>query len=579
MSGYLKHVQEVIGGGEADPLQLVLDALLRWALEPLRVVTHSPGWPGFPITLPGEDRRSSESEALQTTAGLAGRTPTSMLSNLIPASRRPLRSCSTAGESFRGAADPSRHPTGCLSSNPLRDRSPGRLSPFGMDVVERRGGGSSARNATQGLGATGGLVELHSRSPPPPVRDASSSAFPLHHHEATASRGTHRSPRPLGYGREGLGASTPWFLQVESRWPPVTTGRGAPSAIDNVQGDCGDSGPATSYVNRGWEPDGRQADPAFLSDSPPGRRKGASWSVAGDRAAGIPATSIEGDPRGTEPVNDVTTASLELEDRDFLGGALSLQGYLQDFSALYGGGVFGIFQDPSIAPQGELFDQSENNSEKLGLRLTWDGRPLEGLPIDLVTGVDLLRDRTFQSLAQTNRNWVPETTCRNSGPIAQADLDLAGACDPPPPRLRWDFASLDSSPHFNSIRRKTAPTLPAVRALWQGPPTFNQALFNVWCGGCAGWRGCGSNGTFAHGPIHAGCGGGVILRWGVPSPGTAVWKSFLSLEPLVETDEAWEFGSGALHRAHPLRMTVSAPVGLRHPPGPQCGWGYSRSLR
>src|SRR5690606_25814296 len=131
--------------------------------------------------------------------------------------------------------------------------------------------------------------------------------------------------------------------------------------------------------------------------------------VVGDRTAGIPTTSISGSPEGEEPVNDVTTMSLDYEHTAVAGGTLSAKAYVQDFSALYGGGRFATFQDPLIAPVGQVFDQSENNSEKLGTRLTFARSGLASDRADLIAGFDFLRDRTYQRLVVTDRNWVPQT--------------------------------------------------------------------------------------------------------------------------------------------------------------------------
>ena len=59
-------------------------------------------------------------------------------------------------------------------------------------------------------------------------------------------------------------------------------------------------------------------------------------------------------------------------------------------------GSFATFQDPRIAPVGQLFDQSENNSEKLGTRLTYARGSLAGAPLDLVTGFDFRGDAAYQ---------------------------------------------------------------------------------------------------------------------------------------------------------------------------------------
>src|SRR3546814_1296209 len=93
-------------------------------------------------------------------------------------------------------------------------------------------------------------------------------------------------------------------------------------------------------------------------------------SVPVDRDAGIPVTSRRGAPEGEPALNDVLTMSLDYTHRDLLGGTFTSQLYRQDFKATYGGDRFAIFQDPAIAPVGTLFDQSQNRSEKLGVRFT-----------------------------------------------------------------------------------------------------------------------------------------------------------------------------------------------------------------
>src|SRR3546814_4420463 len=71
-----------------------------------------------------------------------------------------------------------------------------------------------------------------------------------------------------------------------------------------------------------------------------------------------------------------------------------------------------------------LFDQSALSSEKYGAKLTyaWQDVILPGL--QLVTGVDYLRDKTFQELAQTDRLWVPELIYKGWAPFIQLEQKL-----------------------------------------------------------------------------------------------------------------------------------------------------------
>ena len=71
-----------------------------------------------------------------------------------------------------------------------------------------------------------------------------------------------------------------------------------------------------------------------------------------------------------------------------------------------------------------LFDQSANNSRKLGGKISYE-RALPGFEdLTLTAGLDVLFDRTEQSLVQTGRAWVPQTDFRSFAPFAQANLAL-----------------------------------------------------------------------------------------------------------------------------------------------------------
>ena len=43
--------------------------------------------------------------------------------------------------------------------------------------------------------------------------------------------------------------------------------------------------------------------------------------------------------------------------------------------------------------------------------------------MNVITGVDFHRDRTFQRLVHTDRNWVPETEFLNYAPFVQLDVE------------------------------------------------------------------------------------------------------------------------------------------------------------
>jgi outer membrane receptor protein involved in Fe transport len=76
--------------------------------------------------------------------------------------------------------------------------------------------------------------------------------------------------------------------------------------------------------------------------------------------------------------------------------------------------------DPVYGPN--LIDQSQNNSEKLGLKLTLNKEQMAGLPFNFVYGLDMLVDETWQSLIRTGRTWVPKSRYENYAPFLQTEF-------------------------------------------------------------------------------------------------------------------------------------------------------------
>jgi len=395
--------------------------------------------------------------------------PTEILSNLIPSFSPSRQKLSDAGTSFRG-----RRPLflidGVPQSNPLRDGSRSGFT-LDMEVVETIEVVFGA-NASQGLGASGGIINYITVSPPESGELEQRASLTTTINDDFDDEGFGWRAHYL------LGKDTGEFdfvtsLSYESRGL-MFDGNNNAIALDNTQGDIADSDSRNVFVKLGWEPDANQRL-QFTANDFRLQQDGDFVSVDGDRELGIPATSVPGDPQGIVPINDVSTLSLDYSHASFLGGTFSAQLYYQDFSALFGGGTFGVFQDPAIAPVGELFDQSENNSEKIGTRMTYTRARLADLPVDAVVGFDFLRDKTFQRLALTDRNWVPITKFFNYAPFLQLDyqaldwLSISGG-------LRWEFATLDV-PDFSSIAGNRPDFMPVQVS--GGSPSFDEPLLNI----------------------------------------------------------------------------------------------------
>ncbi len=399
--------------------------------------------------------------------------PAELVANVVPSFSPARQKLSGFGESFRGRS-PLFLVDGVPQSNPLRDgsRDGFTLDPEVVDRIEVVFGA----NAVQGLGATGGIVNYVTVEPDP------SGTL-----EQRVTLGTTASD---GLDGDGLGWRAHYLVskRFETGAGPVDVlgsasaerrglqfdGAGRTVGIDNVQGDVADSFARNLLAKVRWRPAADQRVGLMINDFRLAQ-EGHFVSTPGDRGAGLPTVSTEGDPEGTEPVNDVTTVSLDYEHTALWGGTLSAKAYAQDFAALYGGGRFGVFQDPQIAPEGELFDQSENNSEKVGARLTYAQPALAGLPVGVVTGVDVIRDETYQRLAQTDRNWVPMTRFLNAAPFVQLDaeaapwLTLSGG-------LRWEIAEL-AVPDFTALAGNRADRRRVEVA--GGSPAFDAVLANA----------------------------------------------------------------------------------------------------
>ncbi|HEX7117827.1 MAG TPA: TonB-dependent receptor [Longimicrobiales bacterium] len=519
--GYRSVELEIVARGRPESVELVLEAapVELAPLEVLAAMRTGTSAATLPVKVDVIEAREVELQR-----SLAAE-PTELLSNLIPSFSPARQKLTSSGESFRG-----RRPLflvdGVPQSNPLRD---GRRDGFtiDMEVIERVEVIFGA-NAIQGLGATGGIVNYVTVSPAPTGELEQRASL-------SATSGGGFDGDGFGWRAHYLAAKRIGAFDVlgsfsyESRGLQFD-GSDRPIAIDNVQGDVADSHSRNLFAKIGWEPAPGRRLQLMVNDFRL-EQEGDFDLVPGDRAAGVPAVSVPGDPEGIEPINDVTTVSLDYEHAGFAGGTLSAKAYAQDFRALYGGGRFDNFQDPRLAPVGELFDQSENNSEKFGARLTYARSRIAALPLDLITGFDFLRDETFQRLAHTDRNWVPVTRFYNYAPFLQVDyralawLSLSGG-------VRWEIAQLDV-PDFTTLAANTPDYDPVE--VEGGSPSFDEPLVNIG-GVVTPVEGLRFYGTFSQAYTMPDV--GRVLR-GVTEEGTAV-EDFLALEP-VKTDNL-EFG-------------------------------------
>ncbi len=478
----------------------------------------------LPLTVDVIDRETLERQVL-----LSGST-VDAVSALLPSFSPTREKLSGAGESLRGRS-PLYAINGIPQSTPVRDgsRDGYTIDPFFIDRVEVIYGS----NALQGIGATGGVVNQVTVGAP--------------REDGVAIRTLSQVTLPDGFEGEGIGAKTAALVgyragSVDASFGATIEKRGAffdgsgkRIGVDGTQGEVQDSDSWSVFARLGYElPGGARLEVVANRFELEGNAN--YVLVPGDRAAGIPASSERGDTPGAPPSNTAQLFSASLTDPDLGGGTFVLQGFYSKTSDVFGGGIFGTFQDPAIDPAGTLFDQSANRSRKLGGKVSYE-RGVPGLEdLVLTAGFDALFDRTEQSLVQTDRIWVPQSDFRSLAPFLQGNLALADGLVRLAGGLRYenvelqvdDFATLAS---YGSVSVKG------------GTPSFEDVLWN---GGIIvepvdGLR---AYGSYAEGFTIADV--GRILR-GITQAGVDV-DDFLSLEPVVSNNRelGLEWDRGAL---------------------------------
>ncbi len=440
-----------------------------------------------------------------------------VLSNLIPSYSPSRQKMTSAGETFRGRSaliliD------GIPQSTPLRDsQRDGYVIDLSMvERIEVIHGAS----AEHGLGATGGIINYVTRRP--------ASGTLRQHAGVSFSAPTDYESEGLGYKLDYRAEGTQGNLDYLAAASWQTQGmfydaKGDLIGVDDTQGDTMDSTSQDLLLKLGyWLDDNQNLGLMINRFEVEGDHE--YVNVPGNADAGIRATSRKGDPLGKAPQNEVLATSLSYKHADLYGNELGLQLYSQRFRARFGGGLNGSFQDPSIAPAGTLFDQSQNESDKYGGKLTLSRDGLLDNHLKLTGGLDVLQDTTSQMLIETDREWVPETVFRNYAPFLQAEIRaleqltfFVG--------VRHEFAELE----VDSFRTIASTTKPAGGVSVEGGnPNFEETLYNaglVWQ--MNDWAQLFANYSEGFGMPDV----GRVLR-GIGTPGTRV-DDFLDLQPVV----------------------------------------------
>lgn len=358
-----------------------------------------------------------DSEALDRQVQISGST-VDAVSALLPSFSPTREKLSGAGETLRGRSALYAI-NGIPQSTPVRDgaRDGYTIDPFFIDRVEVIYGS----NALQGIGGTGGVVNQVTVGAPQEDGVAIRTLV-----QGTAADGFDGAT--LG-GKLGVlagyraGALDATVGAAFDRRGVFQDGHGNNIGIDGTQGEIQDSDSWSVFGRLGYD-----LSPSVRLEVIANRFElegnGNYVLVPGNRAQGIPASSTRGTQPGKLPSNRAELLSAALTDSDLGGGNFSVQGFFSRTRDVFGGLVTNTFQDPTINPTFTLFDQSANQSRKLGGKISYE-REMPGFEdLTLTAGFDALFDRTEQFLAQTDRTWVPRTDFRSLAPFAQANLAL-----------------------------------------------------------------------------------------------------------------------------------------------------------
>ncbi|BFM21549.1 TonB-dependent receptor [Gilvimarinus japonicus] len=383
-----------------------------------------------------------------------------VLGNLVPGFTPSRQKMTGSGETLRGRS-PLYLIDGVPQSNPLRDGSRDGLTldPAMIERIEVIHGA----NAVHGMGASGGIINLITKKPV----ESREQSF---HIDVNAPTDYDSDALSTGLGYSFADAFGRWDLAFSASVRDsgiFTDANGDIIGVDTTQGDTMDSESRDFFLKTGYRGDGQSLHLMVNNFNIEGN---GDWiTVAGDVANGIPTSSEPGTVPGKAPTNDVTTVSLDYRKDELWGHSVHAQLFYQDFAATFGGGTFGTFYDPAYGDN--FYDQSQNESEKVGFKLTMARDKIAGAPVNVVWGFDALQDETQQVLVQSGRAWVPPTNYKNIAPYAQLEftgvdhLVVTGG-------LRYESSKLDVD-DFTTLYSYGSQFVEG------GSPSFNETLYNL----------------------------------------------------------------------------------------------------
>lgn len=370
------------------------------------------------------------------------------------------------GESLRGR-NPLYLIDGVPQHNALRDGQRDGHT-IDMDFVERIEV-IHGSNAIQGIGATGGVINLVTKSNQSQETLTQEVKLSLTSDDEFSGDGIHKKITYL------LGANTGDFnttfgLALHERGLYYDA-NGDRVGLYPTQGDTMDSSSRDIFFKSVYRH--KQHSVQLMINDFTLSRNGDFVSVPGDRELGILTSTERGAPRplvGDPAENDVTTVFVDYINKDLFSWQLVSQVYFQNFAALYEGGTYGNYFRLTVDGD-PVLDQSQIESKKWGLKLLASKSKLFNDESSLSLGLDLTSDESAQMLVQTDRFWVPKARLTDIAPFVQLELkpttqlQLSAG-------LRYEKARL-------SVNDYTTIAAANSTFVQGGKPTFNELLVNL----------------------------------------------------------------------------------------------------
>lgn len=393
-----------------------------------------------------------------------------VLANLIPSFTPSRQKLTNAGENLRGRK-PLYLVDGVPQSTPLREggRDGHTLDPAMIERIEVIHGA----NALQGLGASGGIINIITKRAP--RKDGES----FHDVSVGASSALANESDSAGYRASYLFGTRNGAFDFVGGASYASEGlyydgEGRAIAVNDIQGDLMDSRSYNLFAKGGWNLD---EDRRLQLSANRYQLQGNNdyITVNGNINTGLLATSVRGSKEGEGPRNRSTSLTLDYTDKDLAGGYLQTQLYWVDFKGLYGSSDWGDFWGDGRDPN--WFDQSQNASKKLGGKFSWSRGDLFGQNLRVTLGLDWARDTTHQELVVSQLDWVPETTYESWSPFVQAEwwvtekVMLTGGLRYERGKLRVDDfttipANAGGSRFVEGGSPTTSETLPNLGVVW-----------------------------------------------------------------------------------------------------------------